>query len=248
MVSQLDFETKGVQTAVFEAEDIYGNITTAEAEFIVSTDTVPPVFSGLTTLQVQKNSTPNYTIGVSAKDAIDGACKIRYDASSVDTSKPGTYYVTYYATDKSNNTATARRKVEVLHDAADTDALVKELAPKLSSDPEALRDYVRSTISYSTNWGGSDPVWFGFKNKHGNCYVHAMCLDVLLKYNGYSTQLIWTTCKTHYWLLINIGGTWRHIDPTPSSLHGRYSLMTDAQRLSTLSGRNWDRDAWPACE
>ena len=248
LITQLDFETQGVQKAVFEAEDVYGNISTAEADFIVSTDVNPPVFKGLTTLKVQKNSTPDYLIGVSAIDAIDGQCKIRYNASSVDTSKPGTYYVTYYATDKSNNTATARRKVEVLHDAADTQALINELAPKLSSDPEKLRDYVRSTISYSTNWGGSDPVWFGFKNKHGNCYVHAMCLDALLKYNGYSTQLIWTTCKTHYWLLININGTWRHIDPTPSSLHGRYSLMTDAQRKSTLSGRDWDRDQWPACE
>jgi hypothetical protein len=71
---------------------------------------------------------------------------------------------------------------------------------------------------------------------------------VLLKYNGYSTQLIWTTCQTHYWLLININGTWRHIDPTPSSVHSRFSLMTDEQRKSTLSGRDWDRDSWPACE
>lgn len=248
MMTELDFETQGIQKVTFEAEDIYGNISTAETDFIVSTDVTPPVFRGMTMLQVNKNDTPDYLVGISATDAVDGACKIRYDASSVDTSKSGIYYVTYYATDKSNNTAVARRKVEVLHDAADTKALIAELAPKLSSDAEALRDYVRSTISYSTTWGGSDPVWFGFKNKHGNCYVHAMCLDVLLKYHGYSTQLILTTCKTHYWLLINIGGTWRHIDPTPSQLHGRYSLMTDAQRKSTLSGRDWDRSQWPACE
>ena len=248
MLTELDFETKGVQTVVFEAEDTLGNISTAQAEFIVSTDVNPPVIKGLTTLKVNKNDKPDYLIGVSATDAIDGKCAVRYDASAVDTSKSGTYYVTYYATDKSNNKAVARRKVEVLHDAADTAALVAELAPKLSSDPEALRDYVRNNIGYSHDWGGSDPVWFGFKNKHGNCYVHAMCLDVLLKHYGYSTQLIWTSCKTHYWLLINIGGTWRHIDPTPSSVHSIYSLMTDAQRKSTLSGRDWDRDQWPKCE
>lgn len=248
MLTELDFETQGIQKVLFEAEDNQGNISTGEADFIVSTDVNPPVIKGLTTLLVNKGDTPNYLVGVSATDAIDGTCTVRYNASSVDTSKSGIYYVTYYATDKSNNKATARRKVEVLHDAADTKALVAELAPKLSSDPEALRDYVRSTIGYSHEWGGSDPVWFGFKNKHGNCYVHAMCLDVLLKHYGYSTQLIWTSCKTHYWLLINLGGTWRHIDPTPSQLHGRYSLMTDAQRKSTLSGRDWDRDQWPACE
>ena len=247
MLTELDFNTKGVQIVVFEAEDIYGNISTAETEFIISTDVTPPVISGLTTLQVQKNGKPNYLAGVTAKDAIDGACQVRYDASAVNTSVSGTYYVTYYATDKSNNTAVARRKVEVLHDASDTAALVKEIASKLSSDPEKLRDYVRGNIRYSTNWGGSDPVWFGFQNKHGNCYVHAMCLNVLLQHYGYSTQLIWTTCKTHYWLLININGTWRHIDPTPSSIHSRYSLMTDAQRKSTLSGRDWDRSLWPEC-
>lgn len=248
MLTKLDFNTKGIQTVDFEAEDLLGNISKAQAQFIVSTDVTPPVINGLTAMQVEKNGTPDYLKGVSARDAIDGVCKVRYDASAVDTSKSGFYYVTYYATDKSNNTATYRRRVEVLHDAADTAALIAELAPKLSTNAESLRDYVRSTIGYSSEWGGSDPVWFGFKNKHGNCYVHAMCLDALLKYNGYSTQLIWTTCKTHYWLLININGSWRHIDPTPSSLHGMYSLMTDAQRKSTLSGRDWDRSLWPACE
>lgn len=248
MLTELDFKTIGTQTVVFEAEDIYGNISTAETEFLVSTDVTPPVIKGLTTLQVEKNGNPDYLAGVTAQDAIDGKCTVRYDASGVDLSKSGTYYVTYYATDKSGNTATARRRVEVIHNAEDTKALVAEIASKLSSDAEALRDYVRSTIGYSHSWGDSDPVWFGFKNRHGNCYVHAMCLDSLLQYNGYSTQLIWTTCKTHYWLLINIGGTWRHIDPTPSRIHSTYSLMTDDQRKATLSGRDWDRSKWPACE
>lgn len=248
MLTELDFEAKGVQTVVFEAEDNHGNITTAEADFIVSTDVTPPVISGMGVLRVEKNGTPDYMAGVTAKDAVDGSCKVRYDASAVDTSKSGTYYVTYYATDKSNNTATVRRKVEVLHDASDTKAMTDEIAAKLSSDPEALRDYVRNTIGYSHSWGESDPVWFGFTKKHGNCYVHALCLQTLLTYHGYETKLIWTTCKTHYWLLINLGGTWRHIDPTPSSVHSIYSLMTDAQRKSTLSGRDWDRSGWPVCE
>ena len=48
-------------------------------------------------------------------------------------------------------------------------------------------------------------------------------------------------------LLINLGGSWYHIDPTPSRVHSRYSLMTDEQRYSTLSGRDWDRSKWPSC-
>ena len=165
----------------------------------------------------------------------------------MDSSKAGFYYVTYYATDKSGNTASARRKVEVLHDAADTQALVNQIASTQSSDPEALRDYVRNTIYYSSSWGGDDPVWYGFKEKNGNCYVHALCLNSLLRYHGYNTKLIWTTCRTHYWLLIELNGEWKHIDPTPSRLHGRYSLMSDDQRYETLKGRDWDRSAWPTC-
>ena len=91
-------------------------------------------------------------------------------------------------------------------------------------------------------------MWYGFTNKVGNCYVHALCLQRLLSAKGYSTKLIWVTNKTHYWLIVKIDGQWKHIDPTPGRLHSRYSLMNDKQRLSTLSGRKWDRSAWPACE
>lgn len=247
MLSTLDFQTAGPQTILFEAEDNVGNITTAEAIFHVVTDMTPPKIRGMSTLKVEKGGTPNYLAGVSAVDEIDGACKVTYNARSVDTSKPGFYYVTYTATDKSGNTTSVKRSVEVLHDAEDTKALVAQIAASLPSDPEALRDYVRNKITYSTGWGGDDPVWYGFKNRMGNCYVHALCLRALLQYHGYSTQLIWVKDKTHYWLLINLGGSWYHIDPTPSRVHSRYSLMTDEQRYSTLSGRDWDRSKWPSC-
>ena len=247
MITELDCHTAGQHTIVFEAEDNVGNISKAEAIFNVVTDMTPPKISGMSALRVEKGSTPNYMAGVSANDEIDGYCSVSYNARSVDTSKPGFYYVTYTATDKSGNTASVKRSVEVLHDAADTQALVAQIAASLPSDPEALRDYVRNKITYSTGWGGDDPVWYGFKNRMGNCYVHALCLRSLLQYYGYSTQLIWVKDKTHYWLLINLGGSWYHIDPTPSRIHSRYSLMTDEQRYSTLSGRDWDRSKWPTC-
>ncbi len=75
-----------------------------------------------------------------------------------------------------------------------------------------------------------------------------MCFQSLLREKGFETRLIWTTCKTHYWNQVKINGQWKHMDTTPSNLHERYSIMSDAQRLETLSGRTWDRAAWPACE
>lgn len=239
----------GKQAVTVRATDPSGNSATASAQLNVKYDITPPTIKGLKNMTVKRNGNPDYMKGVSAKDNKDKDVTVTYNASSVNTSKAGTYYVTYTAKDDSGNVRTAKRKVTVQHNAQDTKDLVKSIAAKLSSDPEKLRNYVRSTVRYNHNWGGDDPVWYGFKNKAGNCYVHAKCLQVLLQEKGYECRLIWTIQKnpSHYWLIIKINGQWKHIDPTPGRLHSKYSLMNDQQRLSTLSGRTWDTSKWPAC-
>ena len=248
LVTDLKFSDFGSYTVVVEAQDINGNITTKETKLEIVRDTTGPAISGLSAMQVQKHSNPDFMKGVSAYDAKDGAVTVTCDASRADLTKAGTYYITYTAVDNSGNKTTSRRKITVEHDWEDTAALVSSIAAKLSSDPEKIRDYVRNSIGYSSSWGGSDPVWYGFKNKSGNCYVHALCLQALLREKGYTTKLIWVTDKSHYWNLIYINGVWRHIDATPGSRHTKYSLMTDAQRYEILQGRDWDRTQWPACE
>ena len=248
LTTQPDVDTMGIQTMTIEATDINGNTTTSTATLAVVKDKTPPVIKGLTTMSVQKRSNPDYLSGVSAMDKVDGVCEVSYDARGVDLTAAGTYYVTYTAQDKDGNTTKVKRTVIVEHDQADTDALADSIAAGLSSDAEAIRDYVRETIKYSHNSGGEDPVWYGFTNKVGDCYVHALCLQSLLTRKGYETQLIWVTDKSHYWLVINLDGVWRHIDPTPSARHNKISLMTDQQRYDNLQGRDWDRSAWPKCE
>lgn len=239
--------TLGKQTLTITATDSSGNTSQATVTLSVYYDTKAPYISGLTEMNVEKNSAPDYEAGVSARDGKDGTVSFSYDASKVDLTTVGTYYVSYTATDSTGNTGTYYRKVVVSHDSSDTAALVSSIAAGLDSSVESLRNYVRSYISYSYSWGGGDPVWYGFKNRSGNCYVHAMCLQALLREKGYSTQLIWCQDKSHYWNLVYINGSWKHVDSTPSSLHSRYSLMNDEQRYSTLSGRDWDRELWPEC-
>lgn len=249
LVGQPDVDTIGRVTVQIKAEDSYGNAAVGEAILNVSNDIQAPKFAAMKELTVPKHSNPDFLAGITATDNVDETVNIICDEEKVDLTKAGTYYLTYTATDSAGNEATAKRKITVEHDQEDTWALVEELAKTLENDPEKLRDYVRGKIGYNSQWGGDDPVWYGFKNRAGNCYVHALCLDSLLRYYGYETQLIWVKDKTHYWLLIHLEGIgWRHIDPTPSEKHGRYSLMTDKQRLSTLDGRKWDTTAWPAAE
>lgn len=248
LTEPLKLDEAGVYTVVVEAEDINGNIATAEAELRVIVDTDPPEFFGMYTLNVEKHSTPGYYFGISAVDARDGEVEFSVDDSRVDTSKAGTYYAVYTAVDNEGNVGTYRRKVVVLHDAEDTAAWIRSIAAGLSSDPEEIRNYVRDNIWYSYEWGGDDPIWFGLNEGNGNCYVHAMVFQALLREKGYETQLIWVTDRTHYWNMVKINGVWRHMDSTPGRLHERYSIMTDATRYETLSGRDWDRTAWPVAE
>lgn len=251
LVTELNFEVVGIQTVVITATDMNGNVTTAETTLTIQADTVPPVFYGLWDMTIEKHSSPDYYSGVSAFDAQDGYVSFSVDASAVDTSRRGTYYAAYTAIDSSGNKVLAYRRVVVAHDAADTAALVSQVAATLSDDPLAIRNYVRNLIYYSYyDWGGGDPVWYGMTVKEGNCYVFATVLQRLLQEKGYTCQLIWVTddYSPHYWVLINLNGVWRHIDATPATLHMRYDLMTDEQRLETLSGRTWDRSQWPPAE
>lgn len=246
--SNVNLSKPGTYTVTYTATDKAGNKATQQRKVEVLADTQAPKFSGLKEITAEKHQKPDYTAGVSAKDNWDGTVEFTYDDSKVDLTKAGTYYVTYSAVDKAGNKSTSRRKVVINHDQEDTKALVKEVAAGLGSDPEAIRDYVRLSIRYSSDWGKPDPVWFGFKNRKGNCYVHALCLQELLEAKGYQTKLIWVTDKSHYWNLIKINGVWKHIDATPGTRHTKYSLMNDEQRLETLQGRKWDTSQWPACE
>lgn len=239
----------GRHTVIIEAEDGRGNVTRKEAQLWIATDTSSPRIQGATEpMTIEKYSQPDFLEGVTAYDKKDGQVEVTVDTSKLDVTTAGIYYITYIARDSSGNADTIRRKVEVLHDEEDTAAMVKRIADTLPNDVEEIRDYVRSTIGYSSNWGGDDPIWYGFTKNGGNCYVHAHCLQAILEYKGYETQLIWVTNESHYWLIVKLGDVWRHIDATPSPQHAKISLMTDDQRLSTLSGRLWDFEKWPACE
>ena len=244
-----DGSVNGTFTVTIEAEDASGNVTRKDATLWITNDAVAPVIQGVkNSFTLEKHSTVNFLEGALAYDNMDGLCEVKVDTDSLDIHTAGTYYITFYAVDSSGNVGTLKRKVEVLHDEEDTQAWIREIADTLPDDPELIRDYVRETIRYNTSWGGEDPVWYGLTNSAGNCYVHALTLKSILDVKGYETQLIWVRNKTHYWLIINLGEVWRHIDSTPSSQHKKISLMTDEQRLEHLNGRDWDFDMWPACE
>lgn len=243
--TQIDNSIVGTQDVVIEAVDKYGNKTEQTTKLNRIKDTEGPVFSGVSNLSVSKNASIDYYSGVTARDAKEGKKDFTVNSSSVDTSKAGTYYAVYTSSDSKGNTTTYKRKVTVKHDSTDVASLVKEISAQCGNGVEEIRDFVRKKITYGHSYGDGDPVWYGFTNWTGNCYVHALCFQALLRDKGYETQLIWTTDKSHYWNIVKINGSWKHMDSTPDRNHRKISIMNDEQRLSTLSGRTWDRSAWP---
>lgn len=248
LLTNINYSKIGEQKVEIEASDENGNKVVKSATLKIIKDTKGPVFKGLSKITINKNAKIDYRKGVSAYDDNYGNSEFSYDASKVDVSKYGTYYATYTSKDKIGNKTTAKRVIMVNHDKSDTNALVLSVASGLSGNAESIRDYVRTKIKYSTNSGGSDPVWQGLHNKVGNCIVHAYTFDALLKAKGFNTKIIYTKDKTHYWNLVYLNGSWRHMDSTPGSRHTKYSIMTDDMRYETLQGRDWDRSKWPKAE
>lgn len=241
-------EEEGIYPVTVTVTDSLGNAVSCIQELTVLPDSTGPVFEGLTTISLPKDpeSKPSYRSGVTAVDAVSGECSFTVTDVYVNYSKAGRYYLSYTAVDAAGNETTAYRTVEIIHDADDTAALLAEWSGKVGSDPISIKTYVAKNIRYNGDWGGSDPIWYGLFEKKGNCYVHAKILGELLSKAGYSNRLIWTTDKTHYWNIVNVGGTWYHIDATPGT-NEAHGLMGDAERYASLSGRDWDRESWPAC-
>ena len=70
-------------------------------------DTIKPVFNGLNDLAVSINTTPDLKAGVEVSDNSLEEIQYKIDDKKIDTSKEGTYEVTYSAKDSSGNKITS---------------------------------------------------------------------------------------------------------------------------------------------
>ena len=248
--TEIDYSKIGTQDIVIEAEDKYGNKVEKTTTLTIRKDTDGPVFYGVSSMSVTKNSSVNFKRGVSAVDARDGSCSFTVDTSNVNLSKAGTYYAKYTAKDKKGNTTTVNRKVTVNHNQEDTNNKFNEFYNSYlaGQSVQGMVSTIKNKIGYNSSWGGDDPVWYGLTNYSGNCYVHALLVQKALNKAGYENRLIYTTDRTHYWNLVYQNGVWRHYDATPAGGH-ETGPLTDEQKLnsSAMHGRTW-ADSFPKAE
>ena len=106
----------GTYTITYTAKDKTGNTATATrtVNVVAAKDTTPPVITLAGSNPVTITVGTSYTdAGATAVDAVDGNVAVT-TTGSVNTNVVGAYTITYTAADKSGNTATATRMVNVV--------------------------------------------------------------------------------------------------------------------------------------
>ena len=203
----------------------------------------PPVIHGAREIHVGRYGTVAWREGVSVTDSA-GLAALTVDSSRVDTDVPGVYEAVYIAASTSGRET--RVTVRVVVSAATQEAVAELTAPVLGEiiredmDGEqrtrAVFDWIRRSISY--NAGGErdgvlDGAYRGITLRQGDCYTFFALAKVMLEQAGVQTiSLERVPARTeHFWLLVNAGGGWYHLDPTPL-LHPAPNegfMMTESQ-------------------
>ncbi len=116
--SDIDTSTIGTYQVVYTVSDYAGNVAMTKRNVIVlsNIDTVPPVITLVGPSHMNLTVGDQYNEpGATAEDVVDGnlSDSIIIDASTVDTSKVGTYLVSYTVSDAAGNEATKNRTVNV---------------------------------------------------------------------------------------------------------------------------------------
>ncbi len=198
-------------------------------------DTEAPILVGVKNLEVYLGGTISYKNGVAVTDNADPKPKLEIDNSKVDLNTPGTYEVTYCATDASGNkaapiTVTVTVKVkpdnfvdpEVVY--AKADAILSQfIRDDMTNQEKVEAVYVWTRRSVHLTYGSApkgfdheSADWlqtaYQFLNKEvskGDCFYFFAVQKLLLQRLNIPTidcEKIYDGDSHHYWLLVSIDG------------------------------------------
>jgi len=238
-----------IDQAIIAAQaTVAGPVETAAAVESAATGTTalpipPPTIHGVREIHVGRYGAVAYRAGVTVTDSA-GQATLTVDSSRGSTDIPGAYEVVYIAASTSGRVT--RNTTRVVVSGATQEAVAELTIPVLEQllheemgDEEKARaifDWIRTNITYSATGerdGVLDGAYRGITLRQGDCYTFYALAKVLFEQAGIETiGLERVLARTeHFWLLLNIGGDWYHVDPTPL-LHpapGGGFMMTESQ-------------------
>lgn len=260
-----DLSGSGTQEVHIAVTDAAGNRTEAAAQLELTIDNTPPVIEGTGVLSVVMGGTVSYKKGVTVTDDQDPSPALEVDNSQVNLKVPGTYRVTYTATDFAGNQSektidlqvTTPLPADVTQETLDmaADNLLAEITTPDMSQYEAAKaiyKWCHGRIAYvdsseKDNWILA--AWQGIMKRQGDCYTYCMTAKELLTRAGIENRLIERIRKgnsMHFWNLIDIGEGWHHFDTTPRAGNPpSFFYLTDSELMAYSNAHrgthNYDR-------
>ena len=261
------------QTVQLLLTDASGNKTTLQAELTLLIDREAPVINGVENLVAYTGDALAYRSGITVTDNMDGNPRLSVDSSLVDLSKPGTYTVTYMATDAAGNTTTQTATVTVYQkqdyyvELSIIYGMVDEIMAEIikpgmttKQQVEAIYGWVRSNCSYigtsdKSNW--IQAAYVMMTNRQGDCYNYYGLVKLMLErleIPNIDVEKVpnFEGDSMHYWSLVSIdgGATWYHVDTTPRKVPTYFCLVTDKVMDDFSAGYrncfNRDKSLYPA--
>lgn len=221
---------------------------TAVVQATITVDDMAPVIEGAKNLNGYVGDSVKYKAGITVRDDRDPLPKLTVDNSQVDTSKAGTYPVTYRATDDVGNTTIVTVYLTLTEKPAgyvEPDVvygLAREILDQITTDDMtdmevafAIYRWVSTNIGYvgssdKSSWTGG--AYQAFTQRSGDCYNYFAAAKALFDVAGIQNVDIIksdTSHSSHYWSLINLGDGWYHVDCTPRKRVGYFFMNTDAE-------------------
>lgn len=257
--------TKQNAEALIQLTDAAGNYSVVKVPVTVVLDTepsvpavtdeTPPEIIGATDRAFYLGDPINYKAADAGKGYQDvfarddsGEAELKIDRSHVNTATPGTYPVTYTATDAAGNTTSVTVQFtisekpgnyvdpeivyglarEILDEITTEDMTEMEVAFKIYYWTITSIDYVGT--SDKSHWTGG--AYQAFTQRSGDCFNYFAAAKALYDVAGIQNVDVVksdTSHSSHYWSLINLGDGWYHVDCTPRSVWGAFFMNTDAE-------------------
>lgn len=267
-----DFTKEGTQKVTIAVKDRAGNRTEKDVELTVLKDTSTPSIN-TSSIKVTVNGSLSYKKSISVGDNCDSSSEIKLeiDNSGVDLSTIGNYQILVTATDTAGNIAQKEITVQVVEESMEVHTLEEingycdALLEKITNDSMSMREKAEAiyqwtfyNISYEDNSTKDDwlqGAYNGLVRKSGDCYTYAATAKALFERIGLEPLVIrkevteYTSSNNHWWLILDLGDGYYHVDPTRRKDKTEFFMWTDEQikEYSDTHGgsHNFTRDLYP---
>ena len=245
--NDIDTINRGVQMVRVKLTDQGGNYSFVDTTLNIMYDAIKPEMTGVASVTTYIRQRPDYLLGVSATDDVDGSLSVTVDDSKVNYESAGIYEVTYKASDKSGNVVTKTTNVEVMNVTRElVDSMVDDILNDLVNDTMTMKEkawacyvYIQDNVRYinqadqsSTEKAAYDGLTLGV----GDCYTFASLVEVFIERIGGQTVFVRReSIYNHYWELCNLGTGWYHMDATPRNSAFKCFMKTDEEVLAESS-------------